>query len=308
VKPILKHMQVRVKILLLTVSFTLVSFAAAPVARVISTEPVNVDGIIGPARNFVPLAVGNEVTTEGASAVVQFPDGSAVTLQQHSKLRIEGTPSGPVAVVVQGSAIYDAARISSSRAVNGTGKPIMRVSPIAPPATSRRSSLEIPATAGFVYRGAAAGQPGVVAPSAAVFTGSFTSGGPAAGTGAGPQIITPNGLTINLTAVVNPSTGAATYVVTSMQQTISLPGGGTSVVTVTSGPLIGATVGGGTTGTTFTPPGSATPLTPQQTASAVQAGIQDAINKGVANGTLPGGTQPPPPSPVTTVPFSAPGA
>jgi hypothetical protein len=305
-------MQIRFKILCLGVAAALVSFAAAPVARVISTGPVNVDGIIGPARNFVPLTVGNEITTEGASAVVQFPDGGAVTLQPHSKLRIEGSPSGPSAVVVRGSAIYDVARTSSSsgRVGNGVSKPMVGVPASVSwvdPATNRGGSSGTPATAGFMYRGVA-GKPGVVAPPAASFVGGFTAGGSTAGTGAGSQITGPNGLTINLTAVVDPNTGATTYVVASMQQTITLPGGGTAVVTVTSGPLIGATVGGGATGTTFTPPGSAIPLTPQQTASAVQAGVQDAINKGVTNGTLPGGTQPPPPSPVTTGQFSASGS
>ena len=82
-KPYNQAMQSSTKIAGLGVAIALLSFAAAPVARVISTEPVNVDGIVAPARNFVPLAVGNEVTTDRASAVVQFPDGSAVTLQPH---------------------------------------------------------------------------------------------------------------------------------------------------------------------------------------------------------------------------------
>ena len=114
---------------------------------------------------------------------------------------------------------------------------------------------------------------------------------------------------MNLTSVVNPSTGATTFVVSSIQQTITLPGGGTAVVTVTSGTLIGATVGGVTTGAiTFTPSGSGTPLTPQQTGTAVQTGLQQAINNGMANGTLPTGTQPPSPAPVAGTQFSSSGS
>jgi len=114
---------------------------------------------------------------------------------------------------------------------------------------------------------------------------------------------------MNLTSVVNPSTGATTFVVSSIQQTITLPGGGTAVVMVTSGTLIGATVGGVTTGAiTLTPPGSSTPLTPQQTAAAVQTGLQQAINNGVASGTLPTGTKPPSPAPVTGGQFSSSGS
>jgi hypothetical protein len=111
---------------------------------------------------------------------------------------------------------------------------------------------------------------------------------------------------MNLTSVVNSSTGATTYTVSSIQQTITLPGGGTAVVTVTSGTLIGAAVGGVTTGTiTFTPSGTTTPLTPQQTGSAVQTELQQAVNNAVANGTLPAGTQTPSPAPVVGGQFSA---
>src|ERR1035441_9015325 len=82
-------------------------------------------------------------------------------------------------------------------------------------------------------------------------------------------------MTVNLTAVVNPTTGATTYVVSSIQQNVTTSTGSIAVVTITSGPLIGATVTGiSTSGTssilTFTPSGTSTPLTAQQTAAAVQ--------------------------------------
>jgi hypothetical protein len=281
-------MQIRTRVVWLGITAALVSFAATPVARLISAQPVNVDGIIGPARNFVPLTVGNEITTDSASAVIQFTDGSVVTLQPHSKVRIEGQPSSPVARVVQGSAIYDVAHTSSGRLGNGTGQP----------SVSDRSSR--------VNRIPARPQPGAPALRPGPFTGSFSPGGPSA---SGPQIDGPNGVTINLTSAVNPVTGATTFVVSSIQQTITIPGGETAVVTITSGTLIGATVGGVTTGTfTFTPPGSSTPLTPQQTSTAVQTGVQQAINNGVASGALPAGTKPPSPAPVTGTQFSPSGS
>ena len=97
--------------------------------------------------------------------------------------------------------------------------------------------------------------------------------------------------------------------VSSIQQTITLPGGGTAVVTVTSGPLMGATVGGTTgSGFSFTPPGATTPMTPAETAAGLQTGVQDAINTGVASGTLPSGTNPPTPAPITTGQFSGSGS
>jgi hypothetical protein len=276
-------MQIRTKIVCLGVAAALASFAATPVARVISAQPVNVDGIIGPARNFAPLTIGNEVTTDSASAVIQFADGSVVTLQPHSKVRIEGQPSSATARVVQGSAIYDVAKTSSTRLGNGTGQPGLR----APSGPTRP-------------------QPGASAPRPAPFTGSFNPGTPS---GTGPQIDGPNGVTINLTSAVNPVTGATTFVVSSIQETITLPSGGTAVVTITSGTLIGATVGGVATGTfTFTTPGSTAPLTPQQTSTAVQTGLQQAINSGVASGTLPTGTKLPSPAPVSGTQFSPSGS
>jgi len=166
---------------------------------------------------------------------------------------------------------------------------------------------------GYQYRSPAARQSGAIAPQAAVFTGRFSRGDAAAGTGAGPQLLTPNGVTVNLVSVVNPSTGATTYVVSSIQQTITTPDGGTAVVMVTSGPMIGTAVGGitmqGTSSTvTFTAPGSSTPMTPQQVSTALQTGTQQAINNGVSNGTLPSGTQPPSPAPVTSGQFSSSGS
>ncbi|MCU1236350.1 MAG: hypothetical protein JWP63_4317 [Candidatus Solibacter sp.] len=305
----------RVGILFLGVAAAIVSFAAAPVARVISAAPVNVDGILAPARNFVPLQLGAEVITEGASAVIQFTDGTAITLQPHSKLRVEGQASNPVGRVLRGSAIYDAARTPSSAPVNRATPPNSKVPPgVASPAPAAGwgNSNQTPVTGGFRYRGQALPQPGVIAPRAAAFTGSFSRGGAAAGVEAGPQILTPDGMTVNLTAVVNPTTGATTYVVSTIQQTVTTSSGSFAVVTVTSGPLIGATVTGistpGASSTfTFTPVGSNTPLTPQQTATAVQNGVQQAINNGVTNGTLPAGTQPPTLSPVTNGQFSASG-
>jgi hypothetical protein len=282
-------MQVTSRIISLGIAITLGSFAATPVARVISKEPLNIDGIIGPARNFVPLSIGDEIATDNASAVVQFPDGSVVTLQPHSKLRIESQPSGPVARVILGSAIYDEGPTSSGVLTKRAGNPAARIpsgAPLSGPAGHRTSNRQL----------------GPPAPQAGVFTGSLSS------VETGPQIVTPSGVTINLTSVINPSTGATTFVVSSIQQTVSLPGGGTAVVTVTSGSLIGATVGGTTgSGFTFTPPGSSAPLTSQQVSTAVQIGVQQAIDTGVSSGTLPSGTQMPSPAPVGSGQFSASG-
>ena len=300
------------KLSVLGLAAVIIAFAASPVARVISAQEITVDGIVAPARNFVPLALGNEVTTTGAPATIQFADGTAVTLQPRSQLRIETQPSGARVRVLSGYAIFDVARTPHAAPAVPANQPGVATPPGATlPANpaGRGGSYQAPVTTSSRDRSPIGRSPRTPAPPAAGFTGTLVIGGAPAGSGIGAQIIGPTGLTVNLTAVVNPTTGATTYVVSSIQQTVTTPTGATAVVVVTSGTMIGATVGGiGTPGTfTFTPAGSTTPLTAQQTNTAIQTGVQQAVTTGVTNGTLPVGTAPPAPSPVGTGQFSASG-
>jgi hypothetical protein len=61
-----------------------------PVARVISADAFDVDGITSPARNYVPAGIGGEVSTRSATAVIQFSNGVSVVLQPNSQLKICG--------------------------------------------------------------------------------------------------------------------------------------------------------------------------------------------------------------------------
>jgi hypothetical protein len=100
--------------------------------------------------------------------------------------------------------------------------------------------------------------------------------------------------------------------VASIQETVVTPNG-TAVVTVTTGPLIGALVTGvgsqaATAGSPvtfgFVAVGQAAPLTPGQLTTALQTSVQTAIAAGVQNGQLPAGTQVPAPGAAATGQFS----
>jgi hypothetical protein len=302
--------------------------AAAPVAQVIGSEPLRVDGIAAPARNAVPVALGGEVATGRGVGVVQFRDGSNVTLQPNSVLRVEGEANKLVVRVVQGTATYDLAPSSRISMQNSRGETINQVLDAALRTTTQMgggSTLTDPlATVAITH---AARQPGMVLPTVSSITGRFmATGGPAAGTSGSAQVILPNGLILNLTASTNPTTGVVTYTVTSVQQQVTTPTGTSVLITSTTNAtgtssVIGATVSGvsGITGTntqvsiTLTPAPTAgnpnpAPLTPAQTQAAAQADVNAAVQTAVTNGTLPAGTQAPVESPVSTGKFSASGS
>ena len=97
-RPCVDNTNMRIPLILtfLGLSSAAALFGASPVAQVIGTESITVAGISAPARNFVPLAPGDDVATQNGTAVVQFRDGSNVTLQSNSVLRVEGQAGSPV--------------------------------------------------------------------------------------------------------------------------------------------------------------------------------------------------------------------
>ncbi len=286
-----------------------VSFGATAVARVISTDSVDVDGITMPARNFAPVAIGDEVATQGSSAVVQFKDGSDVVLQPKSRVRIEGKTNKLQVRILQGSAHTDLVPASRVQLVDSKGQTITTVITASLPDANTAAALMRPGSplAPVLFTGASK-QPGTILPTNAIAVGQFSGAGTfAAGPGNTATITTPAGLTLNLTLGPN-----GTYTISSISSTVTLPNGTTTTVTVTSSPLIGASVSGATSSTSsgtsvniqITEPGSTTPLTPTQASQQVQTSITNTVNQQVQSGQLPTGTQPPSPSPVTTGQFS----
>jgi len=270
---------------------------------------VSVAGISAPARNAVPVSIGDEVATNRGIATVQFRDGSNITLQPSSLLRIEGLSNRPVVRVVRGSATYDLAAASRVSVVNSRGETVSRILDAAVPSVSQPGSgslLTDPLAGVAMFR--ASRQSGAVVPPTAAFSGVFAaSGSPADGTGTA-KVVLPNGLTLNLTATT--TNGVTTYTVASIESTV-----GNKTLTITSDTtnsgLIGATVQGlggvtqtgGSVNITLTPSGSTTPIPAATAQTAIQTNVNAAVQTAVSNGTLPAGTTPPTVSPVGTGEF-----
>ena len=114
----------------------------------------------------MPVALGGEVATARGVAVLQFRDGSNVTLQPNSVLRVEGQASQPVVRVMEGTASYDLAPSTRIRVQNSRGETINKVLDAALPSATQLGSgspLTDPLAAVTIYR--AGRQPGVVLPS-----------------------------------------------------------------------------------------------------------------------------------------------
>ena len=217
-------------------------FGATPIARVISADTVDVSGIAAPARNFAVVAVGDEVTTKGTPATLQFRDGTSITLHQNSRVRVEGPARQPTVRMVKGTASYNLAPASTLRIVNTRGESLNQILDNGlPTGMSRGNSLADPWSAGLVYRSPAGKQTGVAVPSGSIMVGQFTSN-VIPGTGFnGPQIQLPSGIVINLTATTTTPPGGGVPVVTYTVASVSVP------VTVTD------TAANGTTTTTALP-------------------------------------------------------
>ena len=114
-------------------------FGASPVATISSTQPLVISGVTVPANRVIswPVSVHDEIATQTAPAMLRFNDGTVVTLQRNSRLRLEQGKAGVELKMMAGSAIYDvkphstitidpaanpAAVTSIPRAGNGTGK------------------------------------------------------------------------------------------------------------------------------------------------------------------------------------------
>jgi hypothetical protein len=300
------------------------SFGQQPIAKIISNEPIEINGIMAPARNYVPIGLGGEVSTHSSTAVIQFSDGSTVSLQPNSQLRIEGSTGSPRVNLLRGSAQSKLTPGSHTRfSAANTTDPV--VDQLIDNKTASRAATASPSVSdALIYRATANRSTNAILPGSPVSAGAFSvasisqgtffkaAATTPGGTASGPSITTPSGLVINLTAQVNPTTGVVSYTVASITQTVTQPNGVVSTVQVTSGSLIGATVSGVSSSTSsgssvaisVTPVGQTTPLTPTQATQAVQTGVNTAIQTAVQSGQLQSGTTPPSPSPVSTGVFS----
>jgi hypothetical protein len=123
-------------------------FGATPIATISSTQPVVVSGITVPTNRVMswPVAVNDEIATQTAPAVLRFSDGTVVTIQRDSRMRLEAGGSGVEVKMLSGSASY--ALKSKSTVSFGPAITAMRANvnkPITIPAQSNSQNGESPA-------------------------------------------------------------------------------------------------------------------------------------------------------------------
>jgi hypothetical protein len=291
---------------------TAASFGATPVARVISNEPIDVDGITAPARNYTPVAVGNEISTQAGVAVVQFKDGSSVSLQPNSQMRLDGQADAVQVRITRGTATYAISTKSHLKIVNSRGETLNRMLEKALPdatAMTRNATMAEPAV---MYRSSSR-LPGGLAPTGAVSSGSFFGASFHADASGKLSILLPSGLSINLNSSTDPTTGKVVYTVASVTVVITTPSGATVSVTTdaASDPnnaIFGSSVsvptnvtsGSSASGVTFT----STSGTTVDPATTLTQAATTATNTAIQTGVAPPNTAVPTPDPVKTGTFS----
>lgn len=297
-----------------TVLLSWACYAASPIATISSTQSVIVSGITVPTHRVIswPVAVHDEIITQTAPAMVRFGDGTVVTLQRNSRMRVESGAAGLEVKMLSGSAIYDIKPHSTVSVAPVVSSMSNTVAVAAAPARRIESSREQEAMA-LAYRApATAPKSGMVFAPTAFSTTTF---GPAATrqdittVGGGSRITLPNGTILEVHSVS--VGGQSTFVIDKVDIPIQVPGQGLRYVTPTSSQLVGASITVTNSSATnqqvsILLPGSTTPATPTQVQQlldqAGQSGYQGAVN----NGQIPASTPPPqPPSPVTVGTFSA---
>ena len=139
----------RTSVVLVLILLACQGFAATPVAAISCNQSVVISGITVPADRVIswPVSINDEIVTQSAPAMLRFNDGTVVTLQRNSRMKLTAGHSGVEVKMLAGSAIYDI-------------KPRSTVSigdQVAP--SSAVSSREIPSTpvvTPFPVRGSAA--------------------------------------------------------------------------------------------------------------------------------------------------------
>ena len=282
-------------------------FGASPIGSISSTQPIVVSGITVSTDRVMswPIAVNDEIVTHTAPATLRFADGSVVTLQRNSRMKLVALSSGVEMKMLSGSAIYDlkpSSVVSVGNRSSGTRIPEnVAVAPSRRPA----SQDETPATALAYRMPASAPKSGIVfAPSmfgTAAFAPSINR--QASPAGAKNMITLPNGLVVFVNPVTSGGvvTGYTIVGVGADTQT----GGVLPTPNVTS--LDGYTIAvvngpNGTDQVQIFAPGSATPLTGSQAAALIQTTTT------TVNQNLPPGQQISTTTPgITIQPFSVSG-
>lgn len=287
-------------------------FGASPVATISSTQPLVISGVTVPANRVIswPVSIHDEITTQSAPAMLRFNDGTVVTLQRNSRLRLEQGKAGVELKMMDGSAIYDVKPHSTIR-IDPAANPSVVTSarpPATAPGNSAPASGNEATAAALAYRmPATAPGSGVVFAPSMISTNSFQpqSGRQATATpGGGLKVTLPNGTILEVHEVSQG--GQSTYVI----DKIAAPVGNGQYLAVDSPSLIGATIvvvntGTGQSQASIFSPGSSTPLDPAAVADLISQGATASYNDSVGKGQIPPTTPAPaPPGPVTVIKVS----
>src|ERR1043166_8020760 len=86
----------------------LLGAARSTVARVFRAEPVQIRGVSVDMKGLAswPVALNDDIVTKDAPANIQFSDGSSVSLQKNSQVKIQGSKNDISVRVVRGSVDY----------------------------------------------------------------------------------------------------------------------------------------------------------------------------------------------------------
>ena len=100
-------------------------FAAAPVATVTSTGAFELHGATVRIEGVPswPMMVGDDIRTTNAAAIIEFRDGSRVTLGEKSRAKVEKGEDGLVLRLLSGAMRFTIAPDSALKAFNND-KPI----------------------------------------------------------------------------------------------------------------------------------------------------------------------------------------
>lgn len=137
-----EKLNMMVRIFVVGLAFTVVAFAATPVATISSASSFELHGVTVRTDGVPswPMMAGDEIATADAPAVIQFRDGSRVTLAGGSRAKVEKSgeslifrlltgsmqflvvPSSSVQVYKQNTAVGGP---SGSVSTGGTSKPVL---------------------------------------------------------------------------------------------------------------------------------------------------------------------------------------
>ncbi len=201
----------------------------AVIGRVMSSQPVTINGTNIPAQSVVswPVSVSDEIATSSEGAMIQFKDGTTLSLQGNTTARVEpptkmpavpGQSNGVIVRVLKGIATPTFGPNSTMQMVTASGRTVTAVLP--------KSAVQPGAIAGgsssTVIRGLipTPGRPSAGFGAPATSSSTSISATLVPGGGSAPTIVLPNGTRLNL--VVDPATN--NYTVASISTPVTVNG------------------------------------------------------------------------------------